>query len=177
MADIFCESGVPDYQQFECGTELGGVVGIGLIDPDEEPTKTNLEDEAYWTSGVAASPQTLWIIKDTRGSKAAGTPTEEEGFGLVTTERTGDDQELLFEVQGVEANRDFWAKVNKRRNWKLVWVTASGIGFYVENVSIYADLLVEQSIKTRMRWAVSAKWSTDMTPAMPFEAPEGLFTS
>lgn len=177
MADIYCDQETPDYVQFECGSELGGIVGVGLIAPDQSPSEVNLEDEAWWTNGVSSSPQIAWIIKDTRGTLAAGTPTEEEGFGLVPTQRTGDDRELTFEVQGVADNRDFWASVNKRTNWKLVYITASGTGFYVENVSLYGSEMIEQSIKTRMRWSVSAKWSTDMTPALPFEAPEDLFTS
>lgn len=177
MADLFCDQETPDYVQFECGSELGGIVGIGIIAPDATPTPEQLADETWWTASIASSPQIAWVVKDTRGTLAAGTPVEEEGFGLVPTQRTGDDRELTFEVQGVADNRTFWASVNKRTNWSLVYVTASGTAFYVEDVSIYGSEMIEQSIKTRMRWSVSAKWSTDMTPALPFEAPEGLFTS
>lgn len=189
MADQFCIEDQPDYVQQECGSELGGVIAIGLIKPGETVGEndtekvTNLEDEAWWSDGMGASPQTHWVIKDTRGSLPAGTPTEEEGFGLIPTERTGDDRDLTFEALNVMENRDFVAATNKRRGWKMVYVTAgrdaSGgyQAFYVEDVSIYMSDLIEQSIKTRKRWSGSAKWSTDMTPGLPFIAPASIFTS
>lgn len=190
MADIFCDEDQPDWVQLECGTELGGVVAVGFIKPSvdlgatDAAIITNLEDETWWADRIADSPQTAWVIKDTRGSKPAGTPTEEEGFGLVPTERTGDDQELIFEAQGIMQNRDFVAALNKRRGWGIVYVTAgkdSDTGgyeaFYAPNASVYVDMLIEQSIKTRKRWSGSAKWSTDMTPSLPFIAPASIFTT
>lgn len=187
-ADLFCDEDQPDWVQFECGSELGGVIAIGLIKPgvdvgdDDAERVDNLEDETFWSTGIGASPQTMWVIKDTRGSKAAGTPVEEEGFGLIPTERTGDDKELIFEALGLMENRDFVAATNKRRGWGLVYVTAgkdSSTGgyqaFYAPNVSVYMDDLIEQSIKTRKRWSGSGKWSTDMTPSLPFIAPASIF--
>lgn len=189
FADQFCVEDQPDWQQVECGSELGGIIAVGFIKPgvdvgaDDDAKVTNLEDETFWSTGIGASPQEMWVIKDTRGSKAAGTPTEEEGFGLVPTERTGDDQEALFEALGIMQNRDFVAALNKRRGWGFVYVTAgkdsSGgyEAFYAENASLYMDSLIEQSIKTRKRWSSSAKWSTDMTPSLPFIAPASIFTN
>jgi len=189
-ADIFCDQDQPAYIQLECGSELGGVIAIGLIKPGSDVGDTdaekiaNFEDEAWWAAAIAASPQESWVILDTRGSLPAGTPTEEEGFGLIPTERTGDDRELTFEALGVMENRDFVAATNKRRGWGLVYVTAGKDtttggyeAFYVSNVSVYMSDLIEQSIKTRKRWSGSAKWSTDMTPGLPFIAPASIFTT
>lgn len=189
-ADLFCDEDQPDYVQLECGSELGGIIAIGLIKPGETVGEndtekvTNLEEETFWSGGMGASPQTMWVIKDTRGNLPAGTPTEEEGFGLIPTERTGDDRELTFEALGIMNNRDFVAATNKKRGWGLVYVTAgrdTSTGgyeaFYVENVSVYMSDLIEQSIKTRKRWSGSAKWSTDMTPGLPFIAPATIFTT
>ena len=188
MADLFCDEDQPDYQQLECGSELGGVVAIGLIKPgtvvgDNDTEKVvNLEDETWWSDGAGSSPQTHWVIKDTRGNLPSGTPTEEEGFGLIPTERTGDDRELTFEALNVMDNRDFVAAVNKRRGWGFVYVTAGRDAtggyqaFYVADVSVYMSDMIEQSIKTRKRWSGSAKWSTDMTPGLPFLAPASIFT-
>lgn len=185
MADIFCSTDVPDYVQQDCGRELGGVVAIGLIDPDKHvgvndtERVTNLEDATWWTDGEAASPQTNWVVLNTRGSKATGTPVEEEGYGLNSVERTGDDQEIVFEALGVKDNRDFWAGVNKRSGWGFVTISkGSGselIGLYFNDVSVYADILIEQSIKSRMRISGSAKLSTDMTPGLPFTPPNSVF--
>lgn len=187
-ADIFCNVDAPDYQQLECGSELGGIISIGLVKPGtwtgENDTEllAFLQDETWWSDGMGASPQTHYVIYETRGSKPAGTPTEEEGFGLSSVERTGDDREMPFEFKNVMDNRDFVAALNKRNGWGLAYVTAgkdSSTGdyqaFYAKDVSVYADTLIEQSIKSRKRWAGNGKWSTDMTPDIPFIAPANIF--
>lgn len=184
--DLWCESSIPDFIQRECGTELGGIIAIGLIDRDVSVDPDNvtqtLELASWWTDKIDASPSTVWVIKPTRGSKAAGTPTEEEGFGLVPMERTGDDKELTVEAPFVMDNRSFFSKVNKTRNLQVVYITAgkdSGgdfEAFYIEDASVYADVVIDQSIKSRKRWAISIKWSTAMTPDLPFSAPAIVFT-
>jgi hypothetical protein len=185
MADIFCVNDQPAHVQLECGSELGGIVALAFllptVDVDIESLETYLEDPDWWAARAADSPESAFIVLNTRGSKAAGTPTEEEGFGLVPTERTGADHELVFEVPGVMENRNFWAAINQRRNWKMVYLTAGRDGdgnyeaFYVTNVSVFADDMVEQSIKSRKRYSGSAKWSTAMKPAVPFYAPASVF--
>jgi hypothetical protein len=184
--DIFCIDEVPVHVQLECGSELAGVVALALLDPsvpvDENSLATYLEDPDWWTGLMEASPATAFLVLNTRGEKTPGTPTEEEGFGLVPTERTGDDHELVFDSQGVMSNRNFWAAVNKRRAWNLVYVTAGRDSegnfeaFYVENVSVYASVNVQRSIKGRKFYTGSAKWSTAMTPELPFFAPASIFT-
>jgi hypothetical protein len=188
--DQFCAEDAPDYVQLECGTELGGIIAVGLIKPGTDIGTTDaeiisfLESDASWTNAIDASPQEMWVIKDTRGTLPAGTPTEEEGYGLVPTERTGDDREATFEALGIMQNRDFVAAINKRRGWGFVYVTAgynsSQDGyeaFYVPNTSIYMSETIDQSIKSRKRWTGSAKWSTDMTPGLPFIAPASIFVT
>ena len=184
--DIFCVDDQPVHVQLECGSELAGVVALALLDPsvvvDENSLATYLEDPDWWNDQFNASPQAAFLILNTRGEKSPGTPTEEEGFGLVPTERTGDDHELTFDSQGVMANRNFWAAANKRRNWKMVYLTAGRDtegnfeAFYVENVSVYASLSVPRSTKARKFYTGSAKWSTAMTPELPFYAPASIFT-
>ncbi len=190
MADVFCEDEQPDWVQQDCGSELGGTIAVALIDPSvPDPTVEELQDESYWQGLISASPQKAWIIKDTRGAKGAGTPVEEDGYGLVPVQRVGDDHELPFEVQGIMRNRDFIAAMNKRNNWKFVYVTAGFSesdsspaaegyeAFFTKNVSMYGSILTEQSIRTRKRWSISAKWSTDLTPELPFLAPASLFAN
>jgi len=184
MADIFCLDNTPDFVQQGCGVELGGIPFVALIHPsiaiDEDDLSTTLESAIFWTGGVSASPSKVFVLLNTRGSKAAGTPTEEDGFGFVPTERTGDDKEVAFEVLGVIQNRNFWAAVNQRRNWQFIYGTAGQDSngdynaFYAKNVSIYGDDAIDQSIKSRIRTSASAKWSTAMVPSLPFSFPASV---
>lgn len=186
MADIFCTDDQPEYQQLECGSELAGIVAIALIDPgvpvDENNLANYLEDPDWWQDLFDASPVSAFLLLNTRGEKTPGTPTDDEGFGLVATERTGDDNELTFDIQGVMSNRDFWAAANRRRKWDIVYVTAGKDSdgnfeaFYVQNASVYASLNVPRSIKSRKFYTGSIKWSTAMTPELPFYAPASIFT-
>lgn len=186
--DIFCDQSQPDYQQMECGSELAGIIALGFIKPayDVGATDTlklvNLQSASFWTTGFSASPQYTWKVLDTRGELGPGSPVEEDGFGLNATDVTGDDREIAFDALGVMNNRDFWAIANKKRNWQMVYVTAgkNSAGnyeaFYVDNVSLYVSDVVPRSIKSRKMWTGSAKWSTAMTPGLPFFAPATVFT-
>lgn len=184
--DLFCETDAPDYIQAECGIESGGIIAVGLIKPGTDIGDTDEEiaafllDEANWTAGIAASPQTMWRILDTRGSKAAATFTEEEGFGLIPTEVTGADETFTFESLNVYDNRDFVAGVNKRRKWNVVFVTAARrddgyVAHYQENVNLRGSLLIDQSTRSRQRWSWEARASTDTTPALPIVVPASIF--
>lgn len=186
LIDVFCDSDLAEYQQAECGIENGGLIAVGLIDPsvdvgaDDAAKVINLENEEWWSDGVGASPQTHWFIQNTRGSKAADTFTEEEGFGLNGTEITGADESWVFESLNVFDNRPFVAGVNKRRRWNAVFVTAASrdggyVAWYRENVNFRGSLLVEQSTKTRQRWSWEARASHDTTPPLPFIAPPSIF--
>lgn len=185
-ADIFCDEEVPDYVQQECGVESGGIIAIGLIlsgthvGENDTERLSNLESASWWENGLDESPQTHWVVLNTRGSKAAGTPTEEEGYGLNVNERTGDTQEIVFEALGFADNRDFWSMVNKRRNWGFVTVSKGTgdqrLGIYYPNASIYSDVVIDQAVNSRIRISGSASISTDMTPGLPFHAPSSVFT-
>jgi hypothetical protein len=170
MSSHFCDVSVPDFVQLECGTELGGIVAIALIDANQSPSKIDLQTKSFWQSKLAASPQKYWVIKDTRGQYPGGTPVEEEGYGKTPTVRTGADHEATLEVRGVEDNRSFWATVNQTAKWNVVFITNGDLGFYIENASVFAKMVIDQSIKSSIRMSVSVKWSDDMSNPLPFEA-------
>jgi hypothetical protein len=170
MASLFCDVTVPDYVQERCGAELGGIVAIALIDRDEEPSQIDLQTLSFWNTKISASPQKYWVVKDTRGTYPGGTPVEEEGFGKVPTLRTGADHEATVEVRGVEDNRSFWASVNQTDKWNVVLITNGELGLYFEDASVYAKIMIDQSIKTSIRWSVSIKWSDDMSNPLVFDA-------
>jgi len=175
MASVFCNVQQPEFVQLDCGTELGGIVAIALINADESPTLANLREASFWTSKVTASPQKYFVITDTRGSYPGGTPTEEEGYGRTSTIRTGADHEATVEVRGVLANRGFMASVNQTATHNLVLVTNDGLGHYIEDASIYAKIVIDQSIKSTERWSLSIKWSDDLSNPEVFTAPTAIF--
>lgn len=171
---------MPDFVQLECGTELGGIVAIALIDNDlPTPSVTDLQTASWWTQRTGASPQTLWVLKDTRGSYTGGTPVEEEGYGKTPTIRTGADHEANIEIRGVLQNRNFWAYVNQTDKWKVVFITNGEVGLFMENVSVYAKDIVDQNIKSSMRNSVNFKWSDDMSNPLKFDASslDAIFNS
>jgi hypothetical protein len=170
VASIFCSQSVPDFVQLECGSELGGIIAMALIEKDEAPSLIDLQTLSFWTTKVAASPAKYFIVKDTRGSYPGGTPVEEEGYGKTPTLRTGADHEANLEVRGVLNNRTFWARVNQTDKWIVVLITNGEIGHYIEDVSVYAKQIIDQSIKSTARMSVNLKWSDDLSNPLVFDA-------
>lgn len=164
MADIFCSTDIEDFVPLECGIERAGIRAIGLIDLTEEPSDANLEDASFWTTKLATSPAKYWLIKPTRGEYNGGTPTEEDGFGMESTQVTGADHEATIEFEGLDANRDFVESIN-RRKFKLVLFTAAGLMLYIEApVTIYTKITNPRSIKAGAFWAMIAKWQSYDNP-------------
>lgn len=170
MASVFCSQDLPDFVQLDCGSELGGVIAMALIDKNESPSKLDLQTLSFWQTKVAASPSMYHIVKDTRGSYAGGTPVEEEGYGKTPTLRTGADHEANLEVRGVLNNRAFWAVVNQTDKWNVVLITNGEVGHYIEDVSVYAKQVIDQNIKSTARMQVNLKWSDDLSNPLVFDA-------
>lgn len=174
MADAFCSIEIPDYVQKECGIERAGIVAIGLIDTDQNPTNDNLSSKTYWTAQLAASPPTHFKILQTRGEYPGGSPTEEDGFGRESTQVTGADHEATVEVEGLLDNRDFWEGVN-RKKWKVAFVTNGDLIIYVDTpVTVYSKINNPRSIKSGAFWMVSFKWQSYDNPQV-VEAPADIF--
>lgn len=176
MASQFCDVHAADFVQLECGTELGGFPWLAIIDSTENPTTDELKEPSFWTAKLNASPQKYRLIFDARGSYPGGTPVEEDGYGTVPITRTGADHELTAQVRGILENRSFFAAVNQTSKWHIVAVTKGHVGLYVQNVSIYSKIEVDQSIKSTIRWGISFKWSDDLSNPIVFNAPATIFT-
>jgi hypothetical protein len=175
MADTtFCDVTMEDYVARECGTDFAGIVGMVLVDPDEEPTQNNLETASWYDTEAIASPQTVFLIRNTRGVYTGGTPTEEEGFGLESVRTTGADHTATVEVEGLAENRAFWEGANRRR-WKVGLATAGGLLYWINTpVNVYAKINNQRSTKGMAFWAIDLKWQSYSNPEV-FEAPEGVF--
>jgi hypothetical protein len=179
--DIFCDEDVPDYIQSECGTETGGVPFIAIIKVSEAIDEDNLaatvENETWWMDNINGSPSTVQVVLNTRGSKPLGTPTEEPGFGFLSVIRNGDERTLDFEAIGAIANTEFWSKVNRKSSHRFVYGTTTKdsdgnyVAFLANNASIYADVVIDQDVKSRLRIGGNAKWATDGTLDIPFSFP------
>lgn len=166
MADIFCSTDVPDYVQQDCGIERAGIVGLVLLDTDVgTPSNANLISTTYWNNLLNQSPALAFRILKTRGEYPGGTATEEEGFGLESTQITGADHEITLEVEGLLDNRDFWEGVN-RRKWKAGFITNGGNYMLYEDapITVYAKQNVPRDVKTSEFWIVSLKWQDYSNP-------------
>lgn len=174
MADAFCSIDIPDYVQKECGIERAGIVAIGLIDTDQNPSNDNLSSKTYWETQLAATPPTHFKILQTRGEYPGGTPTEEDGFGRESTQITGADHEMPIEVEGLLDNRDFWEGVN-RKKWKVAAVTNGDLLIFIDvPCTVYAKMNVPKNIKAGAFWMVSIKWQGYDNPRI-VEAPADIF--
>ena len=171
MASIFCPQTASDHIQLECGVELGGIIALILIDEDQDtPSLIDLQTLSFWVTKLGVTPNVWWRVKDTRGTYAGGTPIEEEGYGKTPTLRTGADHEANLENRGVLSNRTFWAIVNQTNKWNAIFVTNGSIGHYVEDVSVYAKMVIDQSIKSGERMQINMKWCDDLSNPVVFDA-------
>jgi len=186
-AEPYCDTTVPDYIQQQCGVELGGIPFVAFIDSsisiDEDDLSATLEDAAWWTGNIDTSPSSRFVVLKTRGSKPKGTPVEEDGYGFASVKNNGDDKELNFRALGVHDNQPFWAAVNLKQDWQIVYGTAGKNSdgdyraFYAKNVTVYADEVIEESIKSTIYYDVNAKWSTIGVPSKPFYFPKEVITN
>lgn len=174
--DVFCSQHVPDYVQQDCGVERAGIIGFAVIDKSLSPTNANLQDANYWNTMINASPQKIFVVKDTRGEYPGGQPQEEEGFGRDSVIVTGADHSAPLEVQGLIDNRDFWEGIN-RKKWKLALATMAGLLYYVNIPSLVdARVMNPKSIKALAFWKVSLKWQDFSNPVI-LNTPDGVFSS
>jgi hypothetical protein len=186
-ADLCFDQDIPDYIQAECGTETGGVPFIAIIKTtetiDEDDLSATLESDTWWLNNINGSPSTVQVVLNTRGSKPLGTPTEEPGFGFLSVIRNGDERTLDFEAIGAVQNKDFWSKVNRKSSHRFVYGTTTKdvdgnyVAYLADNVSIYADVVIDQDVKSRLRIGGNAKWATDGTLDIPFSFPAEVIES
>ena len=177
MADLYCGVEVPDYVAQDCGSEQGGIVAVAFVDSsvDLDSSPENFEDASTWQALIDSSPRLAHIIKNTRGEYAGGSPVEQEGFGTETTRVTGADHEITFEVEWLKDNVTFWNNLNKRKNYKFAFKTASDqLHFVNKPVTVYAKQNVPRDIKAAAFWQVSVKWQDIDNPKI-YDAPEGIF--
>lgn len=186
--DIFCEENTPDYVQAVCGIETGGIPFIAIVDVsvtlDRDNLTATLEDASWWTTNIAASPSNRFVALNTRGSKPKGTPTEEPGFGFLSVINNGDERTVTFEAIGAVENERFWSSINRKPAHQFIYgtTTKDSDGNYLAylssaDASIYADVVIDQDVKSRIRIAGDAKWAGDGSLDTPFSFPASVITT
>jgi len=164
MADIFCDADMEDFQQKACGIDFAGVIHLGLIDPDLNPSDSDLQSSTWWQTELIASPQMVYLIKNTRGEMPAGSVTTEEGFGEEETQVTGAARSATIEYEGMKEN---WAATEgaNRRKWKMVLFTMAGIMYYVDApASFFATPIVNRDKKTGQFYQAAIAWQEFSNP-------------
>lgn len=178
MADLICSTEeLPSYVPLECGGDNAGIVAVGFLDDsvDFDGSPNEIESEAAWEALLAASPQLVQIIKDTRGEYPKPAVVETEGFGRVSTIATGRDHEVTFEVPGIKENVNFFKIANRRRDLKFVFVTNGGLLHYVNTkVRVDAAPVIDRDINGWEVWSVSVKWSNYDFPDV-YDEPGDIF--
>lgn len=177
MADVFCTTDVDEYVQKDCGIDKAGIVAVAFIDPDaytDEPTDENLEDDAWWTALLEASPANVHIATKTRGESQGASVIEEEGFGKSSTQVTGANRETPVEFEGLEENRGFVEGVN-RRKWRYAFVTAGGkLGYVHTPVTPFFSERIPKSPTAGAFWGGPVKWQDYSNPRF-VDVPDDIF--
>jgi hypothetical protein len=173
MADIFCDSNMADFQVKLCGIDFAGVIAMALIDPSQSPTDSDLQSTTWWTTALAASPQEVFLIKDTRGEMPAGSVTTQEGFGKEETQVTGAARTATVEFEGMKENYAAVEGAN-RRDWKMVFFTMADLLYYVDfPASFFATPIVGRDKKAGQFYQAQISWQDFSNPRV-LDTPAGL---
>jgi hypothetical protein len=158
-----------DFQVKACGIDFSGIIQVGLIDPSLSPTDSDLQSTTWWESQQQASPQTAFLIKNTRGEMPAGSVTTQEGFGTAETQVTGATRTATIEYEGMKENYDATEGAN-RREWKVVLFTYGGLMYYVQTkASFFATPIVDRDKKVGSFYQAQLSWQ-DYTNPKPLDS-------
>ncbi len=173
MADIFCDENMEPFQVKECGIDFAGIIAIGLIDPDENYTEANLLSTSWWTAEETSSPQTVFLILNTRGEMPAGSVVTAEGFGRADTQVTGATRTATVEYEAMVDNYAATEGAN-RRKWNVVLFTNADIMYHIdEPVTFFASPVVGRDKKAGQFYSASLTWDNFGNPK-PLATPAGL---
>jgi len=172
-ADIFCNSSMADFAIKECGIDFAGVIALGLIDPDHPFTEANLLSLTWWTAALAASPQEVFMILNTRGEVPAASPTTSEGFGRQDLQVTGASRTATIEYENMIDNYAATEGAN-RRKWKVVLFTNADIMYLVnEPVTFFGSPVIGRDKKAGQFYSATLTWDNFGNPK-PLVTPANL---
>lgn len=168
----FCEVDINDYNIRLFGIDYAGIVGIGLIDYNETPSKESLQDPDYWLTAATSPEKKYFVIRNTRGEYIGGEVDELED--LIGTRVVGAKHTAIIDSTGMVENWQYWNAVQSKL-WKLCLVTSAGLLYYIDKpTSIYTKVNNQKSTKTQAYYQSEFKWY-DMSNPVILNAPEGIF--
>jgi hypothetical protein len=168
----FCDVEIEDYHFRSCGIDFAGISGMGLININENPTSSQLQDYDFWIDKMDQSPLRYFILRNTRGEYLGGETIDEED--LIGTRVVGSNHSAQIDSTGLYENWQFWDLINKHL-WKFVFVSSGGLMYYVDKpTSVYSKISNPKSTKAGAFYQTQLKWH-DLSNPVILEAPEGLF--
>lgn len=174
MAQLYCDTPLPAYQEDICAGELGRIIAIAYLRSDAVMTTPTVSTE--WTTGLANG--TIVIIKNVRGAKPKGTATTIDGFGRTKTKTMSYDRSLTYSHPDVIDNVDFYDVLNYDGSHSIAYFTQSGhiwmppAGSPKANVD--ADYTIEEGLDSIIVWDVSVGWAAQGMN-VPYVAPANIF--
>lgn len=171
MADLFCDSEMEEFQVKACGIDFAGIIALGLIHPDMVFTPEDLKSSTWWEAALAASPQMVYLIKNTRGEVPVGSITTAEGFGKADLQVTGAARTATVEYEGMKENYAATEGAN-RREWIFVFFTMGDL-MYVTNEegTFFATPVIGRDKKLGAFYQAQLTWQDFSNPVVLDSAP------
>jgi hypothetical protein len=174
MANLYCDTPVPAYQEDLCANTEGRILAIAYLRSDH--AITNPTDSGQWNTGLGNG--TVVIIKNVRGAKPKGAPVQIDGFGRQKTRTVGYERTATYAHPDVIDNVDFYDVLNFDSSHSIAYFTQSGHIWMPpsENpvANIDADYTIEEGLDTSIVWDVAVTWAAQ-TMNVPSVAPADVF--
>ena len=171
-----CRPSIPAYVETDCVQETGRVVAIAFIHKDiHAAIYADPSNASNWVDGAYTSD--LEVFQEARGTYSGGQPTEVGGLGNQSTRVVNAAHTLTVQVEGVKGNEDFWNQIQKSNDYRVAFVVGGTYDLLMinnEDISIYANVPIEEGLDTEVLWNVVVKWETVNNPKTS-NVPAGVF--
>jgi hypothetical protein len=167
---------VPAFVVPECTVETGRVVALAFIHKDIfDAIYADPSNASNWVDGSYSSD--LEVFQEVRGTYSGGQPTTVSGLGSQANRTVNATHTLTVQVEGVKGNEDFWNEIQKSNDYRVAFVVGGNYDLlFIQNkdVSIYANVPVEEGLDTEVLWNVTVEWQDIVNPKTS-NVPAGIF--
>jgi hypothetical protein len=172
-----CRQQIPVFVDLACEWEAGRINAFALVTQE----KAELADAspALWSTASFYTTEDYVgdiVIHQQVSGGYAGSDTEIAGKGNQQSRVGGKNHEVTMRVESVKGNNAYWNKLGISTNYRAVFVTDDYNLLIVatRNVSISANLILEDSLDSITEWEVKVKWS-DISVPETYDVPAGIF--